>query len=71
MTEERTPRAWEWWYYGTIQTGASASPLYGAPDQPPPRREFNPGFEGANPGPSHPEPKPRYRVKAHSRRVGA
>ena len=29
-----------------------------------PKREFPPGFAGANPGPSHPEQKPRYRVKA-------
>jgi hypothetical protein len=27
-----------------------------------PKRHFNPGFEGANPGPSHDETKPRYRV---------
>lgn len=25
----------------------------------PPAREFAPGFHGANPGPSHPEPAPR------------
>lgn len=29
-----------------------------------PRREFPPGFAGANPGPSVEEVKPRYRVKA-------
>lgn len=32
----------------------------------PPRRAFNIGFEGANPGPSRPEPKARFRRKAGS-----
>lgn len=29
-----------------------------------PKRHFNPGFKGANPGPSQPEQKPRYRIRA-------
>jgi len=48
-----------------VSGGASASPIGYFPDQPLRRREFAPGFHGANPGPSYPEPKPRYRVKAH------
>lgn len=32
-------------------------------------REFPIGFHVAAPGPSHPEPKPCFRVKAWSRRV--
>jgi hypothetical protein len=38
-------------------------------DGPPPRRAFNIGFEGANPGPSFEEPKPRIRVKAGSQKI--
>jgi hypothetical protein len=59
----------DWYTDGFIQPGGGASPIHGWPDQPLPRREFPPGIHGANPGPSHPEPKPRYRVKAPSRTV--
>lgn len=59
------------WTYegGNTSGGGSASPIGYFPDQPLRRREFPPGFHGANPGPSYPEPKPRYRVKAHFVRV--
>jgi hypothetical protein len=63
------PRADDWYDDGFIQPGGSASTLHSWPDQPLPQREFPPGFHGANPGPSHPEPKPRYRVKANTRPV--
>ena len=49
----------------------AAGTLGGWPNQPLPKREFPPGFHVAAPGPSHPEPKPRYQVKAPSRKVKA
>lgn len=55
------------WAEGYTSGQGSAGTVGGWPDQPLPRREFAPGFHGANPGPSQPEVKPRYRIKAGSR----
>jgi len=57
------------WNSAAVGGIGAAGTVHGWPNQPLPKREFPPGFHVAAPGPSHPEPKPRYQVKATSRKL--